>query len=275
MFSIVILSYNSEDVLRETLQAAVRISNDVHVVDSHSTDGTLAIVRAFPVNLVQRPFENYAAQRNWAGQNLPLRHPWVLHLDADERPDELLERSLLELRLDEASVEGFFINRITVFMGRRLVHGGLNPQWHMRLFRRDKGRCEDRLYDQHFFVTGPTASLRGNLVDDQRMSISEWVARHNRWADMEADEVMRGREDGQIRPDARGNPVERKRFQKSLYYRLPLFIRPIAFYLYRYILRGGFLDGREGLIYFFLQSLWFRFLVDAKIFERRRGADRP
>jgi hypothetical protein len=142
----------------------------------------------------------------------------------------------------------------------------------MRLFRTGKGRCELREYDQHFFCTGTTARLQGPMLDDIRMSLSEWTLRHNRWSDAEARELMGQSIEGRIASNAAGNVVERKRYLRSQYDRAPLFLRAFALFFYRYIVKLGFLDGIEGLIFCVLQTLWFRFLVDAKLLEAKRSA---
>jgi hypothetical protein len=149
----------------------------------------------------------------------------------------------------------------------------MSPTWHLRLFRTGVGRCENRQYDQHFLLAGGTSGkLPGAIVDDVRMPLTEWTARHNRWADSEVAELEKEERAGRLAPDARGNPAQRKRFLRQKYYCMPLFIRSFALFLYRYFFRLGLLDGTEGLIFWFLQSFWFRFLVDAKIWEKRHAA---
>ena len=149
----------------------------------------------------------------------------------------------------------------------------MSPTWHLRLFRTGVGRCEDRKYDQHFLLkSGTTSQLPGAVIDDIRMPLTEWIARHNRWADSEVAEFDSGETSGRLQPDLRGNPAQRKRFFREKYDRMPLFVRPFALFFYRYFLRLGFLDGVEGLIFWVLQTFWFRFLIDAKIWEKRRAA---
>jgi glycosyltransferase involved in cell wall biosynthesis len=270
--SVVILTFNSEASIAATLASAARVSDDIHVVDSGSTDRTLDLVRAAGAHLVHHPFENYGSQRNWAIQTLPLAYGWQLHLDADERLSGGLVDAILALRQQAFAGDtvGYFLPRLTMFLGRELRHGGLYPNWHMRLFKTGHGRCEMRKYDQHFLCDGKTAQIHQPMLDDQRMSLAEWTARHNRWADAEADEIEEASAAADlVQPDFSGNPVQRKRALRGGYYKAPLFLRAFLFFLYRYIIRLGFLDGKEGLIYYVLQTLWFRFLVDAKLYERR------
>ena len=146
----------------------------------------------------------------------------------------------------------------------------MSPTWHLRLFRTGVGRCEDRKYDQHFLLTsGTSGRLPGVMIDDIRMPLTEWTTRHNRWADGEVAELESGESGGRLQPQAFGNPAQQKRFLRKQYNRMPLFVRPFLLFFYRYFVRLGFLDGTEGFIFWVLQTFWFRFLVDAKIWERR------
>jgi len=267
---VIILTFNSEKTIEATLESAFRVSDDIHIVDSFSTDKTQEIVRHYGINFVRHEFENYGVQRNWAIDNLDLKYDWELHLDSDERLTDMLVKELNSLKLVFPDyIYGYYIPRLVHFLGRPIRHGGMFPIWHMRLFRHGHGRCESRQYDQHFYVKGATSRLANPMIDDHCMSLSEWVCRHNRWAEAEVQELIEPTKNGVIAGRTQGNPVEKKRALRSFYYRMPLFIRPLFLFLYRYIFRMGFLDGREGLIFFVLQTFWFRFLVDAKLFERR------
>jgi glycosyltransferase involved in cell wall biosynthesis len=268
--SVMILTFNSEKNITATLEAALKVSDDVHVIDSYSTDKTLEICKKYAVNIVQHEFVNYGAQRNWAIANLALKYDWELHLDSDERlSDELIDQlNALKHRFPD-NLNGYYIPRLVHFMGRPIKYGGMFPIWHLRLIRHGQGRCEARQYDQHFYVTGPTGKLSGVMIDTIDMSLSEWTARHNRWSDAEVMEMLGNRSEGRIQGRLRGTPVQKKRLLRNYYDQLPLFIRAFLLFFYRYFLRLGFLCGKEGLIFFTLQTLWFRFLVDAKLYEKR------
>jgi glycosyltransferase involved in cell wall biosynthesis len=270
--TVILLSFNSEDTLGATLSSAKRVSDEIFVVDSLSTDGTAELARSFGATVVEHVFEHYGAQRNWAIDNLPITKPWQLHLDADEFMDDQLVAAILALP-DEPEHAGYFLPRYLCFLGRILCHGGMSPTWHLRLFRTGVGRCEDRKYDQHYLLTnGTSGQLQGVMIDNIRMPLTEWIARHNRWADGEVAELSSQESSGRLKPGARGNPAERKRYLRQKYDRMPLFVRPFALFVYRYFFRLGFLDGTEGLIFWVLQTFWFRFLVDAKIWEKRHAA---
>jgi glycosyltransferase involved in cell wall biosynthesis len=269
--TVILLSFNSEATLAATLTSARKVSDEIFVVDSYSSDGTVEIARSFGATVVQHAFEHYGAQRNWAMENLPITRPWQLHLDADEWMNDRLVAAIQGLP-EEPVNSGYFVPRYLRFLGRVLRHGGMSPTWHLRLFRTGVGRCENRKYDQHFLLTsGTSGKLPGEMIDDIRMPLSEWTTRHNRWADSEVAELEAEETSGRLRPDALGNPAERKRFLRGKYDRMPLFIRAIALFIYRFFFRLGILDGTEGRIYWVLQTFWFRFLVDAKIWERRHA----
>jgi len=268
--TVILLTLNSEETLGVTLGRARMISDEIFVVDSFSKDETVKIAMNFGAKVIQHPFEHYGAQRNWAIDNLPITRMWQLHLDADESMDDQLVDVIRALPEDPVH-SGYFLPRYVRFLNRVIRHGGMSPTWHLRLFRTGVGRCEDRKYDQHFFLkSGTSAQLSGVMVDDIRMPLTEWTARHNRWSDGEVEELSARETAGRLNPDLHGNPAQRKRFLRQKYNQLPLFVGPFALFVYRYFFRLGFLDGTEGFIFWILQTFWFRFLVDAKIWERQK-----
>lgn len=271
--SIIVLTFNAEATIAATLASAAAISDDVHVVDSYSTDRTLEIARAHGARIVEHRFEHYGAQRNWAIDTLALQHDWQLHLDADERLSDELAAELRGLFAagPPAEIAGYYLPRLVHFHRRPLRHGGMYPIYHLRLFRSGRGRCESRRYDQHFYVNGASAKLKGAMIDDIRLPLGEWTARHNRWADAEVDEIMAPSGGDVIKGGRSGDPVAEKRAHREWYYRQPMFLRALLLFLYRYIWKRGFLDGKEGLIFYVLQTFWFRFLIDAKLHERRKA----
>jgi len=270
MISVVILTYNSELTIGRTLSSAAKVSDDIFVVDSYSSDSTLPIAAEYGAHIVQHEFVNYGIQRNWAIENLPIRYSWELHLDADEFLSQGLVEEINSLKQAfPKGINGYHIPRLIRFLGRDLRHGGLYPIWHLRLFRHGKGKCETREYDQHFIVAGKTGKLSKPMIDDHQMSLAEWVSRHNKWSSAEVREILGGHQETSIKGSLTGSAIQRQRALRRYYIGMPLFIRPLLLFLYRYILRLGFLDGIEGLIYHILQGFWFRFLIDAKIFEER------
>jgi glycosyltransferase involved in cell wall biosynthesis len=239
----------------------------VFVVDSFSTDGTREVVERLGCRVVTRPFTHYADQRNWAIQEVANDWPWQLHLDADEVLDERAIVAIRDALSTPGTYDGFLIKRLSYFMGKPLRFAG-EKSWHLRLFRSTRAACEDRLYDQHFTCLGPTRKLAGLLHDLNAGTLTEWTARHNRWSDLESAEMLRpSTRVGLLESKLSSDPRKRRRYYKGIYYRMPRGWRALGYFVYRYVLQLGFLDGRAGFYYNFLQSLWFRMLVDAKLAE--------
>ncbi len=270
--SVVILTFNEEANLPDCLASLSGLDCDVFIVDSGSTDRTLEIASREASAVLYHPFENYALQRNWAQQNLPIRSDWVLHLDADERlTPELVQEINSILKSPAPTIDGYLFRKRTIFMGRWIRHGGHYPSFHLRLFKAKKGFCEDRLYDQHFIVRGKTRALENDYEDVVSSNVLTWSTRHLRWASLEAREISGCvSSPDTVQAELLGNPIERRRWLRNdLYGRVPLFWRAFLYWIYRYFLRLGFLDGKEGLIFHFLQGCWFRFVVDSLILESR------
>ena len=274
---VVLLTFNSAGIIRETVGAALRVSPHVYAVDSGSTDGTAQILQDLGCTVVQRPFSNYSDQRNWAIAQVQGDFAWQLHLDADEVLDATAIDEIRTLLAGAARHDAYMLRRRDYFMGKMLRFSGVNP-WHLRLFKSGAGRCEARLYDQHFILVGAhrrSARLRGFMHDKNALQLSDWIARHNRWSDAEAREKSVPQSIGEdvLQPRLLGDARERTRFIKQLYYRLPIGLRAVSYFFYRYFLRLGFLDGKPGFYFAFFQALWFRMLVDAKLYEMHSAND--
>lgn len=273
--TIVILTYNEEANIERLLDSLATVDAPIFVVDSFSKDGTLDILERRGIPYVQHAFKNYAAQRNWAQANLPAPTEWVLHLDAGERLTpgmaQWLNHSFDPTR---SGVDGYMFARRAIFMDRWIKHGGYHPIYHLRLYRRQLGHCENKVYDQHFVVDGTTAqaSAGADLEDGVMSSLRDFTVSHARWAVFEAVESILAEADtGEVNAKLTGNPIERKRWLKSrVFQRAPLFLRSFLYLFHRYFVKLGFLDGKEGLIFHFLQGFWFRFLVDSTIYEIKR-----
>lgn len=269
----VFLTYNEEKNLPAGLDSIPADLGTVLIVDSFSTDRTLEIAGNRGIPVIQHTFGNYAIQRNWAQEQVSTE--WIFPIDADERlTPELVQWIRTDFPKLAADYHGFFFSRRTLFMDRWIRHGGHYPNFHLRLFRRDSVKCEEKAYDQHFTdrVGGAYLTIRNaDLINIVSESLFQFTQQHNRWSDLEAGEIVNpGKEvnDG-VKPALFGSPVERRRWLKTrIFMKNPLFIRPFLYFIYRYFFRLGILDGIPGLIFHFLQGFWFRFLVDAKVWER-------
>ena len=268
--TVIILTQDEEENIRDCLESVKGRSDEILVVDSGSKDATLAIVKEYTDRIYFHPFINYADQRNWAQKNLPLRNEWVFHLDADERMTEDL---FLELkRLFNGSLDkigGFLIIRKTIFMGRWIKYGGHYPVYHARIFKHLQGECEARKYDQHFLVSGKTLILNSCIINIINPDLSLMKNKLRCYALLEAEELTLKQGGRQVfAASFFASPISRRRWLRvNLYERSPLFIRALAYFIYRYFIRFGFLDGREGLIFHFWQGLWYRLLVDYQVFK--------
>ncbi len=256
---VIILTRNEEKNLPYALESVKSLKVKVWVVDSGSTDGTERIAKAAGAEVVSHTeYVNQAQQFNWALDNLPLEGEWVLRLDADEWLTPELAEEIKDTVDSDPPVNGYYLPRRVYFMGRWMRHGGYYPTWILRLFRRGKARSDNRPMDEHIALSeGVAERLTCDFADENRKGLSEWVRKHNDYASREAVAVREGNdgESGQ---------------KKTIYYRTPPFLRALIYFCYRYFLRLGFLDGIPGLAFHFLQGFWYRFLIDAKLYEMKR-----
>jgi glycosyltransferase involved in cell wall biosynthesis len=274
--TIVILTFNEENNLPDCLNSIRALECEILVVDSYSTDRTLAILKDHRIRLVQHEFVNYSLQRNWS-QN-QVRTDWVLHLDADERlSEQFIAWFNNQFPLLAESCDGFLFSRKTLFMNRWIKYGGHHPNYHLRLFKKDKAICEEKAYDQHFtgIAGGSFRTVRNiDIVNIAAKNLTSFTSQHNRWSSLEAEEIisLKSANSRLVTEKLFGTPIERIRWLKmKIFMQLPLFIRPFSYFIYRYFLRMGFLDGMPGLIFHFLHGFWFRFLVDAKVYELKQA----
>lgn len=275
--SVVILTYNEELNIANCLCSVSGWVGEVFVVDSGSADRTLAIAEQHSAVVTQHPFETHTRQWSWALTNLPLTHEWVLGLDADQRVTSELRTELIALfstgheRLK--GIDGLYIKRRYIFRGRWIRHGAFYPKYLLKLFRRDKVHLDELdLVDHHFFVHGNVARLHHDIIEEnhKERNIAFWIEKHNRYALLHArEELLRKRASAiwAVPPDPLGSPDQTVIWLKQRWYHLPLYLRPILYFVYRYIIRLGFLDGKQGFIFNVLQVFWYRLLVDIHLDE--------
>jgi glycosyltransferase involved in cell wall biosynthesis len=277
--SVLILTRNEARHIERSVTSARRLTAHVFVADSDSTDGTADLARAAGAQVVAANFERFADKLNWCADNIAFSTPWILRLDADEvLTDELVKRLPSSLAAVAPNVSGIYLRRQLWFMGRWIRHGGMYPTYSMRLWRRGLVSCEIRDLDEHMVLrSGETTTLPLDVIDDPLFDLSTWIEKHNRYASLEARSATTPTDGDPATIQARllGTMPERARWMKvKIFYRLPLFVRPLLYFAYRYFLRWGFLDGSVGFAFHFMHGLWYRMLVDAKILEARRGRGR-
>lgn len=272
----IILTFNEELHLQRCLDSVAGVVTDIMVVDCFSTDRTIEIAHHANATVYQHPWVNHATQFNWALSQVPESVSWILRIDADEVLTEHLAEEIRR-RLPEISpdVEGVFLRRRMTFQGRVIRHGGVFPVRVMRLFRRGRGECENRWMDEHIKVEGLTVTFDGEMIDDNLNTLTWWTDKHNKYASREAVDLL-NTEYGFMPRDSiaalrGGSQAGLKRWVKeNVYVRIPGGWRAFAYFAYRYFLRLGFLDGRAGTSFHFLQGFWYRYLVDAKVAEVKR-----
>lgn len=278
---VVVLTKNEQRHLARCLESVKGVADRVVVVDSGSEDGTSDIARRFGADVYHNSWVNYATQFQWGLEHAGIEEEWIFRLDADEYLDVSLQLELHTLlREAPAGLSGYLVNRKLIFMGRMIRWGGRQPQMNLRIWRRGIGRIEDRWMDEHVVLaTGVVGQAPGAIVDENLNDIAWWTEKHNRYAAREMIDILNAEtgflEDGVGSgggvSGTAGKQADLTRARKQgLYQRLPLFLRPAMYFLYRYIFQMGFLDGKEGLIYHVLQGFWYRFLVDVKLLEARR-----
>lgn len=271
----VILTFNEDMHIERAIASARAISHDILVVDSYSTDRTVELAEACGARVIQNKWINYAKQFEFALAHGDIRSAWTLRLDADELigPD-LAARINAELPKLPDDVAGIVLNRRHIFMGRWVKHGGRYPLLLLRLWRTGQGEVEDRWMDEHVLVHGGrTIRMDGEFADASERDLTFFVTKHNGYATREAIDVLDQRyglfnKAPDLTAENTAWQAKAKRFVKErIYNRLPFGVGPIGYFLYRYFIQLGFLDGRSGLIYHFMQGLWYRFLVNAKVVE--------
>jgi glycosyltransferase involved in cell wall biosynthesis len=269
--TVIVLTFNEEKHLARCLQSLRGVARRVVVVDCFSTDGTLEIARSNGAEVVQHAWVNHSVQVNWALDNVPIESQWTMRLDADEVVTPELAAALngeLPRYLD--TVMGLTVNRQIQFLGRWIRHGAIYPLRMLRVWRTGHGRCENRWMDEHMVVPGEIAHVDADIADINLNNVTWWTAKHNQYASREAVDLLMHRDrKGEVADTAQLNfQAGMKRWMKQkVYARLPLGLRALLYFLYRYFLRLGFLDGGQGFAFHFLQGFWYRFLVDVKVHE--------
>lgn len=277
--AVIILTYNESMHIARALDSVAGIASQVLVIDSGSTDDTVRIAESRGATVLYHPFVNQAKQFQWALDNAPISAEWVLRLDADEiiEPD-LASEITGKLPALPADVTGIILKRKHIFMNRWVRHGGRYPLLMLRIFRRGKGHIEDRWMDEHIVVDeGRTITFDGGFADHNLNDLTYFIDKHNKYATREAIEVLNQRmalfpRDESLNAGSASLQASLKRWAKEkVYNRIPFTLSSTLYFLWRYIFQLGFLDGRSGLVYHFLQGWWYRFLVGAKLMELEKA----
>lgn len=276
--SVLIPARNEEANLPACLESVVR-ADEVFVVDSQSSDRSVEIAESYGANVVQFHFNGrWPKKKNWSLENLPFRNAWVLIVDCDERiTPELWDE--IEGVIQNSEYEGYYLNRRVFFLGQWIRYGGKYPDWNLRLFQHAKGRYEnlsteairntgDNEVHEHVVMSGKVGYLQNDMLHIDFKDLYHWLDRHNRYSNWEAKvylNLLNGKGDeGTIGANLFGDSVQRKRFLKRIWVKLPF--KPTLRFLLAYVFRLGFLDGRAGYIYARLLSQ-YEFQIGVKLYE--------
>ena len=258
--TVIILTKNEEKNIEACITSAKQIASRIIVVDCGSTDSTVSIANENGAEIYRHEWETHARQFNWALDHCDIRTEWVYRLDADEQITKELANEINEiLSSSEAKMYNAFSMRWQMyFMGQRLRHGGTHKTYVTRLFRLGKARVEDKAMDERFVVEGKTKKLKNDFIHYDYKGLDEWMIKHIKYSQLELQRICNS--DMTI-----GNEMQKRK--RGIYYKLPVFFRARLYYWYRYYIQLGFLDGKAGKIFIYLQAYWYRFVVDAKICE--------
>ena len=278
--TVIILTKDEEVNIKKCIDSFGEIVKKFVVVDSFSKDKTKQVLmnlrkkNELNINFFERDFKNQAEQFNWAISNCQIDSEWVMRIDADEELTSQLREEMMEkLPVLKKDVNGVVLKRRTYFLGKWIKHGGKYPDYQLRIFRIGKGRSESKIMDEHIVVdSGIIETFKFDFIDRNMKSLEWWTDKHNAYSTRELVNYANLKKFNAISETQKLDKHSRikRLFKDQGYYKVPIFLRAHLYYIYRYYLKMGFLDGKEGKIYHFLQAYWYRFLVDAKIFENRR-----
>lgn len=276
--SVIILTYNEEKHIERCIKSIKKYSDNIYIIDSYSTDNTIAISKSFNSIILQNKFINQSKQFAWALDNINFKTEWILRIDADEYlEDNLIIEIKNKLPNINKDIVGINLKRKHMFMDKWIKFGGRYPLILLRLWRNGHGYIEDRWMDEHIMVEGgKTITLKNSFCDHNLNNLSFFINKHDWYAGREVVDILL--DNLKIRNDNKKlstkntsfNVSLKRFFKESFYNKLPIGLGPLLYFLYRYIFLLGFLDGKAGLIYHFLQGFWYRFLVESKLVEYKK-----
>ncbi len=273
--TLIVTTRDEEANIEKCLLSSHNFIDQVFVIDSDSEDRTAEISKRYAevVNLPYNHTKIIPWIYQWGLDNLPIRNEWVLILEADQELTPALKHELLvlfsKLRISE---NGFYVRREQVFRGHTLRFGGYGSKYMLKLFRRSAGRLDPDETDTRVYVQGDVGKLSSPIMEDnlKENDIIFYLQKHLRYAEVFAQEEAQRRREGvvwKVSPAFFGTPDQRILWLKRLYFRLPLYVRPFIYFFYRYFILLGFLDGKQGSVFHFLQAFWFRLVLDIRLEE--------
>ena len=269
----IILTKNEEIHLNRILDQIVSLVDHILVIDSGSDDKTISIANNYKCEIIYKKWINYSSQFNYGIKHVKNGYNWVLRIDADEYFENLnlLSKIIRKIRSGYYyGINGITLNRKIKFLGNFINYGGLFPVEVTRLFRAKNGLCENRWMDEHIIVEGEISHEDIMIIDDNKRGFEFWLNKHIGYAKREAVDMLFIEYGFTSKNKILNNGIQarkKRNLKENLYCKLPLFIRPILYFVYRYFVRLGFLDGKMGFNYHFFHALWYRLLVDLFIYK--------
>ena len=273
--SVIILTYNEQANIGFALDSLRDLTDEVFIVDSFSTDKTVEIARSYTDKIYQNPWDGWATQRNWALTNLPISSEWVFFLDADEQvTPEFWEELRQTINMANVDLAALNVRFDFFFLGRKLRFAYESPPV-LRVIRRGKATWKGEGAREYAAVEGRVITMKSRLLHHNHKELALWVRKQTENAMQEARLTKTTtKEKAFVSSDAnisRSNErLWRRVLRDNVWNKLPRYWRPFAYFFYRYIIRGGILDGRAGFAYCFLQGLWYQLLIDILIDEKQQ-----
>jgi glycosyltransferase involved in cell wall biosynthesis len=278
--TLLVTTRNEEANIDRCLRSAHQFVDQVFVIDSDSEDETQSIARKY-AEVVNLPYDHSKIIPwiyQWGLENLPIRNEWVMILEADQMFTPELKTELEHIfARGSIKEDGFYVRRQQVFRGKALRFGGYGSKYMLKLFRRAAGELDPEETDTRVYVKGLVGRLRSPIIEENRKEdeILFYLQKHLRYADVFAREELQRREAGfrwKQQPRLFGTPDQRVLWLKQLFFVLPLYVRPFIYFFYRYVILLGFLDGKQGAIFHFMQAFWFRLVWDIRLEELKKEA---
>ena len=269
----IILTKNEEKNIEECILSIKSVVKRIVVIDSFSTDATVDLACKLGAEVYEHEFLNYSKQFIYGMEKAQINTKWVLRFDADERLTEDGAEELERL-CDEnqnTDVNGIILRFRVNFMGKDLRHGGIYPLRKLLVFKYGKGTIENRNMDEHIVLSeGRSVEMKEDCLHHDYKDLTRWIDKHNWYADREVLDYYQFRQDEEDGKELDRKAKLKRKIKFGIYYKLPLGSRAHLYYWYRYYFKLGFLDGKEGKIFAFMQAYWYRYLVDAKIYEQEK-----
>lgn len=282
LISFIILTFNEEKHIQRCIESILPLTDSIYIIDSFSTDNTVEIATSLGAKVLQNKWVNYAVQFNWGIETCKIDTPWIMRMDADEfLTPELRDEMISVLPSLSQDTTGVILNYRHYFWGKWIKHGTRYPIPLLRIWRTGKGVIENKWMDERVVLSeGITHKLKSDFIHDDLNDLSFFITKHNGYATREAIDLLNKEYNFRSVDIDESDNKNKQHFnlylKNKFYSNSFLFLRVFIYFIYRYIFRLGFLDGLPGLVYHFLQGFWYRFLVDAKIWEIKKqfGGDR-